>query len=210
MLYLSLLTLNPRSRQAQSELRDPYQLHRTLSKAFGDSREAQQEARCLFRIEESDRGIRVLMQSHQVPVWGNLTASADYFASSPIVKPFNPLVITGRVLGFRLLANPTKRLAIKTEGKKLGDRVGLYREEEQLAWLARKAAENGFEVLTVRTCREEKQACQTRARRATFSSVQFDGVLRVTDAASLRSALEGGIGAGKGFGFGLLSLAALK
>ena len=42
MLYLSRLALNPRSRQAQAEIRDPYQMHRTLSKAFPEGDDAQQ------------------------------------------------------------------------------------------------------------------------------------------------------------------------
>jgi CRISPR system Cascade subunit CasE len=38
-------------------------------------------------------------------------------------------------------------------------------------------------------------------------SVQFDGVLRVTDAQKLTETIARGVGSGKGFGFGLLSLA---
>jgi CRISPR system Cascade subunit CasE len=38
-------------------------------------------------------------------------------------------------------------------------------------------------------------------------SVQFDGILRVSDPDKLHAAIENGIGSGKGFGFGLLSLA---
>jgi CRISPR system Cascade subunit CasE len=38
-------------------------------------------------------------------------------------------------------------------------------------------------------------------------AVTFDGLLRVTDPEALLAALAGGIGSGKGFGFGLLSLA---
>jgi hypothetical protein len=35
-MFLSMIEVNPRCRQVQAELRDPYQMHRTLSKAFGD------------------------------------------------------------------------------------------------------------------------------------------------------------------------------
>lgn len=41
----------------------------------------------------------------------------------------------------------------------------------------------------------------------TFGAVLFEGVLRVTDAAAFRAALERGIGSGKAYGFGLLSVA---
>ena len=40
-----------------------------------------------------------------------------------------------------------------------------------------------------------------------MASVQFDGLLRVTDPDRLRETVRKGIGSGKGLGFGLLSLA---
>lgn len=55
-LYLSKLSLNNRSRQAQSELRDPYEMHRTLSKAFTDDHAQNAEGRCLFRVDEALEG----------------------------------------------------------------------------------------------------------------------------------------------------------
>lgn len=44
-------------------------------------------------------------------------------------------------------------------------------------------------------------------RRLTFGSVLFDGRLRVVDAPAFQSTLRTGIGAGKAYGFGLLSVA---
>lgn len=216
MLYLSRLSLNPRSRQAQAELRDPYQMHRTLAKAFDAEDDAQAEARCLFRVDESPRGdLIVLVQSRTEPTWDRLTAPPDYLREPPQVKPFAPALRAGQPLAFRLRANPTKRLPHPRgdeppDGKRLGDRVGLYTEEERLAWLARKASVSGFLLLSVTQTGESPLDCQAKGRRAVFSAARFEGVLRVTDPALLLEALSGGIGAGKGFGFGLLSLAPMK
>ena len=44
-------------------------------------------------------------------------------------------------------------------------------------------------------------------QRLSFGSVVFDGRLEVTDADSFREVLANGIGSGKAFGFGLLSVA---
>ena len=41
----------------------------------------------------------------------------------------------------------------------------------------------------------------------TFGSVLFDGELEVNDANAFRAALRSGIGSGKAYGFGLLSIA---
>ena len=50
-----------------------------------------------------------------------------------------------------------------------------------------------------------------RARKAkavvTLASATFEGELRVTDAGQVRSALQQGLGHGRAFGLGLLSLA---
>jgi len=44
----------------------------------------------------------------------------------------------------------------------------------------------------------------------TFAAVIFEGVLRVEDSQAFREALERGIGPGKAFGFGLLSVAPVR
>ena len=49
-----------------------------------------------------------------------------------------------------------------------------------------------------------------KGNRITLATVQYDGVLTVTDADLLRHALTSGIGHGKGFGCGLLTLALLR
>ena len=211
MLYLSLLLLNPRSRQVQSELRDPYQMHRTLAKAFGEGEAAQAAARCLFRVEEDGQGVlRLLVQSQVPPLWEELTAPPDYLSAPPQVKEFAPAFRSGQPLAFRLRANPTKRQAAKAEGSKMGARVGLYTEEERLAWLRRQGIAHGFAVQEARLISESASACRAQSNRAVFSAVRFEGVLRVTDPPALLNALAGGIGAGKGFGFGLLSVSRLK
>lgn len=204
MLYLSQLTLNPRSRQVQAELRDPYEMHRTLAKAFGEGAEGQSAARCLFRVEEESGGIslRLLVQSRVLPSWQNLAVPTDYLRDIPQVKSFNPALTAGQLLSFRLRANPT----VRREGK----RLGLYRAAERLAWLSRKATENGFSLLTATEISERSPECQAKSNKAVFSAARFEGVLRVLDPENFSAALAGGIGAGKGFGFGLLSISRLK
>ena len=44
----------------------------------------------------------------------------------------------------------------------------------------------------------------------TLATVQYDGMLEVTDIDALRHALINGIGHGKGFGCGLLTLAVVE
>lgn len=47
-------------------------------------------------------------------------------------------------------------------------------------------------------------------QRLTFSSVLFEGELEITDANAFRQTLAQGIGSGKAYGFGLLSIAPVR
>lgn len=201
-LFLSRLLLNPRSHQVQSELRDPYQMHRTLSRAFGDGDGGFAAARCLFRIDEipDSPNWQVLVQSRVKPNWQPLEQVTHYFTAPPQTKEFQIRLDSGQRLAFRLHANPT----VKRSGK----RLGLYKEEEQLEWLTRKAQANGFELLNA-TARPAKlfKSHTSSGSETRHLGVIFNGILKVTDAAALALAVESGIGSAKGFGFGLISLA---
>jgi len=223
-MFLSQLILNPRSREVQRDLGDPYGLHRTLARAFGDKTELE-AARLLFRLEEDRAGApRVLVQSLRQPDWVVLERVERYLAALPQTKEFDPAFAVGQTLAFRLRANPTVKRSRKNEGQRQGRREGIYRDEDRLAWLARKSEQSGFRVLNVMPKglgqAVEKQhddgtpfkipqvQCRlSEQRKAAFSAVQFDGTLVVTDPEKLRTAVESGIGSAKGFGFGLLSLA---
>ncbi len=212
-MYLSRLILNPRSRRVQSEVSDPYQMHRSLMRAFPDGVREVGE-RTLFRVDAEPRfaGPALLVQSRLEPDWSWLgePEARGYLLPlpepNPWVKRFELHLEPGQVLAFRLRANPTVRRA--------GKRLGLYREEQQLAWLARKAQAAGFEPVGVHVCQEHmRRGTLHRERvehRLELLSVRFDGYLRVTDPQRLAGALAAGIGSGKGFGFGLLSLARLQ
>jgi CRISPR system Cascade subunit CasE len=210
-MYLSRLILNPRSRRVQKELSDPYQMHRSIMRAFPDDLESGEE-RVLFRVDTPRGGGRLtlLVQSQGRPDWSWLAqdeGARGYLLETeepnPWVKEFAPQFNPGQVLAFRLRANPT----IKRKGK----RLGLYRDEEQISWLTRKAEQSGFRLLSVRTANAtilggvaHRDSTDDNLR---LLSVQFDGLLEVQNAELLRLAARDGIGSGKGFGLGLLSLA---
>jgi len=208
-MYLSRLILNPRNRRVQREVADPYQMHRSLMRAFPDGLEPGEE-RVLFRLEERPwpDGLVLLVQSHHRPDWSWLAepGARGYLlpvdVPNPAVKSFDPRLAPGQVLAFRLRANPT----VKRKGK----RLGLYREEEQQQWLLRKAEQAGFRVLSVRIGGQRVVTGvihRGNTHRLRLLSVQFDGLLEVIDPDRLREAVRWGIGSGKAFGCGLLSLA---
>ena len=220
-MYLSRLFLNPRSRQVQSEIARPYQMHKTLLRAFPTP--LPPEERVLFRLEIRPRTGQpvVLVQSQTLPDWAFL-AEADRgryllpmwelppgVEHNPEVKEGALRLRRGQRLVFRLFANPTKK--IKVEGRKNGQRVELYREEDQRRWLERKLQAAGARLIEVRIGQGRKftdfQRRADQSHRLTFYGVRFDGLLMVEDPEALLAAIHQGIGSGKGMGFGLLSVA---
>lgn len=211
-MYLSQLVLDPRARSVLHDLADPYQLHRTIMSAFPSLEPAGE--RVLFRLEQqrSEPYLTILVQSHTTPDWSALDARG-YLLQPAAVKVFEAQPTAGQLFRFRLLANPTKRLKAngQGEGKVDGPRIGLFREEDQLAWLERKAGQNGFRVLEVQTVKIAQpdgwKQTDGKSHPIRCQAVRFDGRLQVTEAAAFAAALCDGIGSAKGFGFGLLSLA---
>ena len=218
-MYLSRLILNPHNRRVQKEIADTYQLHRSLMNGFPDDL-AEGDERVLFRLEQHPRSgaLILLIQSLGEPDWswlevdnarGYLLPASE---SNLAVKKFDLDLSPGQTLAFRLRANPTvKRRREKDDGNLRAVRDPLYREQDQYAWLERKAKQSGFRVLSVRTGNQTKVYGRIyrngNKHRLTLLSVQFDGLLQVEGPDRVRRAVQNGIGSGKAFGFGLLSLA---
>jgi CRISPR system Cascade subunit CasE len=209
-MYLSRLILNPRSRRVQKEVANLYEMHRSIMRAFPEDLDAGTE-RVLFRLGNSPTsgGLGLLVQSLTSPNWSWLAEAGarGYLLPtdepSPWVKHFDLNLAPSQVLAFRLRANPTVR--------RKGKRLGLYRWEDQLQWLTRKAEQGGFRLLSARSSSQRILGGQVHRKgeshRLRLLSVQFDGLLQVTDPARLHESVKEGVGSAKGLGFGLLSLA---
>ena len=206
-MYLSKLVLDPHSRQVQRELGNRYELHRTLASAF--SSEIYPQERLLYRLETSHTQpyLVILLQSMTVPEWSAL-AQKSYLQEPVQVKHFEPRLQNGERFLFRMVANPTRRLR---GNEKDGKRVALYREEDQLEWILRKAGQHGFKLRAVQITNLGNEfsykVIDKERKLLTHHGVRFEGVLEVLKEEPFRISLERGIGSGKGFGFGLLSLA---
>lgn len=234
-LFLSRLLLNPRSRDARRNLTDCQGMHRTLMAAFphAEHEAARAEFGLLYRVEINPRDGKVaaLVQSQLQPDWSKLPLNylldeADNPACKALSDQYSKLHDQMQ-LRFRLRANPTRKICTKSlpDGtKQNGKRIDLRREEDQIAWLKRKAETHGFRLVGVRVdasvlnLRANPESVSIGWRkhndlernRLTFGSVLFEGELMITDAAKFHTALSQGIGSGKAYGFGLLSIAPVR
>ena len=180
------------------------------------------DAGFLFRIDPQPGGRAViLVQSAAKPNWEYAFHNADYLlAAPPEVKAFDPRFTKGQQLRFRLLANPTKRFSknsCERDGKPVaekwvGKRVPVPAEQLE-EWLTRRATAAGFSIdkdsLTIQPGYVSVNKTPSNQGQR-LRSVRYDGILDVTDPALLEEAIVRGIGSGKAFGFGLLSVSPVK
>jgi len=159
-IYLSRLLLNPRTRQVIKEIEHPYEMHRTLMRAFPKATaDSASKARDLFGVlyradvDDPLRAVKVYVQSLVEPDWSFLDGS-DYLCTGTEkpasehkdILPACSSVRKGQLLRFRLRANVCKRVGDKSDPS-FGKRVAIYSEEAQRDWLIRKGRQGGFEPL---------------------------------------------------------------
>ncbi|MBL3592457.1 MAG: type I-E CRISPR-associated protein Cas6/Cse3/CasE [Synergistaceae bacterium] len=228
---------NPdRPRPGRLWLRNRYHVHQRLCMAFPSaSRKAEDEdfltpfrpdefgngqvhveramdSGFLFRIDPLPNGRAVIIvQSAIEPDWGYAFHNANYLlAAPPEVKPFEPRFWQDQCLRFRLAANPTRRLSkhspdVKKES--IGKRVPVP-TDQLIGWLVRRAGSAGFFIKQDATTLQPGYIYMKKnGKGQRLRSVLFDGLLRITDPDAFRQTLVRGIGSGKAFGFGLLSVA---
>lgn len=206
-MYLTRLRLDSRSAQTRRDLGDPYEMHRTLVRAFTRGTD-QTPARILWRAEPvaawSDPV--VLVQALEVGDWSVLEALPNYLKDS---KDSKDRVETRDIspegwlqdkqsYRFRLFANPT----VTRNGK----RLGLVSEDAQLEWLTRQGERHGFKVEVALVTGSELLLSRKQDTRISLLKACFEGRLQAQDSTALAAALRAGIGPGKAFGCGLLSL----
>jgi len=165
----------------------------------------------LFLIDPLPNGRAVIIvQSATMPDWDYAFRNARYLlAASPEVKPFDPRFSKGQNLRFRLAANPTRRLSKHSPDAKeesIGKRVPVP-TDQLMDWLACRADSAGFSIKRDATILQPGYVYMNKnGKGQRLRSVLFDGFLRVTDPDAFRQTLFRGIGSGKAFGFGLLSV----
>ena len=210
-MYLSRLKLNPLKWESRQLRTKPYLLHQAIYMAFPDEDEGS-AGRVLYRIDTNKSGtMNLLIQSEKEPDWNKADLLSKCLDEPAESKPFFPKIKPGQKLYFRLRTNPTRRLG-KSADNNHGKRVGIYKEEEQLKWLERKAKTGGFTVLNCKIVPEGKIEFKKDhvEEGIKHNAVCFDGVLEVNDPDIFIKSIESGIGSAKGFGFGLLSIAPVK
>ncbi|MFC5996768.1 type I-E CRISPR-associated protein Cas6/Cse3/CasE [Pseudonocardia hispaniensis] len=215
-MHFTRFEINPQRRAARAMLASPQRMHAAVLAGFPESRDEHAAGRILWRLDEGRHDVVLYVVSPGKPDLTHLVETIGrptYGWQTRDYGPFLDRLAAGDRWAFRLLANPVHNIR-PTEGGR-GKRVGHITVAQQTDWFLRQAERHGLAVLTgalgepdvaVRSRRTLRFARGPRT--VTLSTAVFEGILRVEDPAALRAALVGGIGPGKGYGCGLLTLAA--
>jgi CRISPR system Cascade subunit CasE len=191
-------------------LRDSYAWHQRIWQMFpgrdGEARDF------LTRLDGLDGGFRLLVISAQQPARPDWCPEPAW-QSKAVPDTF----FEHGAFRFSLIANPTRKVKSDKNAKN-GRRVPITHREDRvvaekaqpglLTWLRRKGEQHGFtfEDDQVRTLPKPRQWFLKKGAAGVHSATEFTGLIRVTDPVKFRTAVTGGIGAAKAFGFGMLCL----
>lgn len=218
-MYFSRVTLKlnrlPYVMQQKMQNSGPYAIHQWLWQLFPN-----QEKRCfLFREERIGKGYQYYLLSEIAP----LTNHELFLVET---KPYQPKLTVGMKLIFSLRANPVvfkngKRSDVMMNAKYLAKQQGLDNEikirqnEAAINWLIKQSESRGFSLsttdgqqldCTVINYTQEQFIKKSTLKPITYSSVDYQGVLTVTDVDLFLNTIYQGVGKSKGFGCGLFLL----
>lgn len=213
-MYLSRMYLNPQRRHCRALLANPEMLHAAVLASVPPGADVvSDDGRVLWRIDRSGGRTALWMLSPTAPSFEHLQEQAGW-SQQKTWETRDYSGLTGRLMrgeqyAFRLVANPVH---IVTENGVKKRRVH-QKPEYQLQWLLDRQEAMGVKFLieedtvaaTVTGC--ERLVFNRKGRNVTLVRVAYQGLLEVADRDLLEKTLISGIGKGKAYGCGLLTLA---
>lgn len=200
-MYLTKLILDPRDANAKRCMRDCQRMHCSVMSLFHCKRN---HGNILYRFNQNQFAIYIL--SKVEPNFDNI-ANGMKLAGTCNIDKMETRLQESTKFSFDLVACPCKKVPV--ENQKNSQRKFLQTAEERLAWLKRKAEQNGFCILHAsEELLPSIWGCHASDNGGAFycKSVRFFGVLQVTNPAKFYHAYCNGIGSGKSYGQGMLLL----
>lgn len=208
MPYLSRMELNSRRRNTAKFINNPHTLHAAVMSCFPEE-VSRDDARVLWRLDRTGHNVTLWVSSSTKPSFEHIQEQAGWANEvtweSREYTPLLERLVRGQQYRFRLAANPVVS-AKCPDGKQR--RLPLVREHEQLGWLANREETIGASF-TASVIEDQTLRFKKDKQRITLARVVFDGVLTVENPSALAAALKNGVGKGKGYGLGMLTLASL-
>lgn len=210
-MILSRTFLNPQRQGARKLLASPQAMHAAVLAGYPPTVD---HGRPLWRLDVTGRQHPVLwVVSSVAPDMTHLEEQAGWphksTTESTTYDGFLSTLAPGQHWAFRLTANPTHRGTVNGAKKVLAHVTA----EQQSQWLLSRQETIGVRWLSAtgeRTFTVVERGTKSFRRQAatvTLGTATFAGTLEVVDPARLKTALTAGIGRGKAYGCGLMTLA---
>lgn len=231
-MYLTRFRINTARRSGRELLGSPHRMHAAVSMSFPELLPRDGAGpRVLWRVDRRSAAEVVLyVVSPNRPDMTHLVEQAGWpAAETPGWQTYDYSTFLGGLTkgstwAFRLTANPVHHIRRKDDEpiKRTAHRT----PQHQMAWLLDRQENAGFCVLekpadkrllpegdelqlSVRDRRDLRFAKVSERRTVQLTTVTYDGRLTVTDPDILRRTLTQGLGKGKAYGCGLMTLAPL-
>ncbi|WP_309064921.1 type I-E CRISPR-associated protein Cas6/Cse3/CasE [Microbacterium sp.] len=217
-MYLTQFMFNPVRRGAQKLLSSPHALHAAVLAGFPDP-SATDEGRVLWRLDSARNQAKLLIVSPGQPDLTHLAEQAgwpsleDGWRTRPYQRVLGRIEV-GHRYAFRLTANPTRSTRPVPGGR--GKPFGHVTVSQQEEWLLNRQHRGGFRV----DGDDDQKAVLIRDRKlitfrrredsVTLRVVTYEGLLEVIDRDAFVATLTHGLGRAKGYGCGLMTIAAVS
>jgi CRISPR system Cascade subunit CasE len=209
--WLTRIVVNPRHRGVRADLHDAHRMHCRLMSLFPDDlgSDARHRTGLLYRLETTRTGDSVVLaQSTLQPDPSRLPAGYGTTQYRPLTPMLDALTGSMQVR-YRLAANASKR-AWKGDDKHRPGQIVALSGDDAAQWWRDRASHHGLHLHTlqyepVAAARGERDSDTIR-----HSITRFDGIAEIRDPHAVRAAVLAGIGRGKTYGCGLLSLAPVR
>lgn len=222
-MFLTRLQLDPGRPGTRRLLASPRTVHGAVVKAFdGKEMIVEGQGRVLWRLDHaSGNRLHLYVVSPAEPDLTHVASEAGWPEHPVQTRDYTPLLNRlekGQIWNFRLAANPVRSVRTDDEQTRT-KRTAQLTVAGQTKWLLERQERLGFEVMSTTRDHElmvhdrrglwfDKRERETGERnRVPLYSVTYDGRLRITDPEALRHALVSGVGKGKAYGCGLMTLA---
>lgn len=210
-LWLTRIVPDQRHRDARRDAATAVGLHHRLMSLFPDdvpSTEPRRELGVLFRTETGPNGPHILLQSAREPDLARLPTGYGH-AQAKTLAPLLDALRPGLRIRYRVAANAIRKPGATTrELYNLSAVVPLSGHAAD-EWWTRQAENSGLTLTTLHSTPLDAARGPRRddQRPVKHARTLFEGTAVITDADRLRTRLTEGIGKGKAYGCGLLSLA---
>lgn len=208
-MYMSRVEIDIENRRKLRDLTHLGAYHSWVEDSFPDEKDEKIRSRKLWRIDTIGHKKYLLVVSREAPDLKCLEKyGVEGTAETRDYDSYLSALREGNLYRFRAVLNPSHSVK-PDKGEKRGKVYPEVTAEQQIAYIEKKAAKNGFELapdsydITERGYAVLNKAGQRSIR---LCRVAYEGILKVTDEEVFRKALCNGIGRKKAYGFGLLTV----